>query len=62
MFNVKVADMHHTPNSLKQLEIKSEYSEIEEEMFKLKQDGKMDTPEYRELIKQRAKLENSFKK
>ena len=24
MFNVKVADMQHTPNSLKQLEIKEE--------------------------------------
>jgi hypothetical protein len=57
MFNVKVADMQHTPNSLKQLEIKSKYSEVEENMFKLKQDGKMDTPEYRELITQKAKLE-----
>ena len=49
--------MQHTRNSLKQLEIKSKYSEVEENMFKLKQDGKMDTPEYRELITQKAKLE-----
>lgn len=42
----------------------NEYSKIEKRMFNLKEDGKMDTPEYFELIKQRAKLEkmiNHFK-
>jgi len=42
-------------------ENKSEYSKIEKKMFNLKQDGKIDTPEYRELIKQRAKLEKHKK-
>ena len=42
-------------------ENKSEYSKIEKKMFNLKQDGKMDTSEYRELVKQRAKLEKHKK-
>ena len=42
-------------------ENKSEYSKIEKKMFNLKQDGKIDTPEYRKLIKQRAKLEKHKK-
>ena len=42
-------------------ENKSEYSKIEKKMFNLKQNGKMDTSEYRELVKQRAKLEKHKK-
>ena len=46
-------------NKLKEGE--SEYAKVEKQMFDLKKDNKIDTPEYRKLIKKRAELEKRKK-